>query len=220
MPREEHGDRGPEALRRHVQSRPGQLRRRLVQEGLGEGAVAGGQMCMGSGEEPHGTAPRVWGQLCRPGQEGGLRGVAAAAFSPRGGAFKVGRDVRVRDDRGRGVMPCRLIRVPVLAGDTGQGVMNGTPVTWPGTVVDRGADEGMPEGHPRLHRDDVLRYGRLGVLWSEAEPGSGPPQGGRIIARPRGGQQQQGAGGGRQHPHLAQEVPLHAAADRQPLRQR
>ena len=67
MPREEHGDRGPQALPSHVQSRFRQPGRRQVQHGLGQGTVPRDEMRLGRGEEPHGPDLRVRGQLGRAG---------------------------------------------------------------------------------------------------------------------------------------------------------
>ena len=132
MPREKDRDRGPQALRRHVQARRGQPIRRLIEQGLSQGAVPGGQMSLGGGEQPPRTILRVRGQLRRPGQERGLRDIAAAPFGPRGGTFQVGRDALVRDDGRRRAVPRGLIRVAVIGADARPGIVDPAPVAQPG----------------------------------------------------------------------------------------
>jgi hypothetical protein len=125
--------------------------------------------------QPHGAFLRIRGQLRRPGQEHGLRDVAAALFRSRRGALQAGCDILIRDDGGRGAVPRRLVRVPVLPGDAGQRAMDLAPITGGGPFIDRGADQRVPERHPRLNRDDVLRYRGIGVAGSQAKQGGGPP---------------------------------------------
>jgi hypothetical protein len=220
VPREEHGDRRPQSLGRYLQTCRSQPGRRPVQQCLSQGAISGDQMRRGGGEQPHGPVLRLRRQLRRPGQERGLRDEAAAPFRPPGGGFKFGRDSLVRDDGSRGAVPRRLVRVAVPASNGRQGVVDPAPIARPGTLIDRGADQRVPERHPRIKRHDVLRYRGIGGIGCQAKQRCCPPQRRGIIARRRRCEQQQRAGRGRQHLHLTQEVRLHATAGWQPLRQR
>ena len=91
-------------------------------------------MRLGRGEEPHGALLRIRGQLRRPAQEHGLRGVAAALSGSRGGTLQAGCDVLVWDDGGRGAVPRCLVRAPVLPGDARQRVVDLAPVAGPGPL--------------------------------------------------------------------------------------
>ena len=183
VPREEDGDRGPQALRRHVQSRFRQPGRRQVQHGLGQGTVPRDEIGLGRGEEPHGTAPRIRGKVGRPGQERGLCDVAAAPFRARGRAVEVSRDILVGQHAGRGAVPRCLVRVAALPGDARQGLVHPATVARPCPLVDRGTDERVPERHSRVNRHDVLSHGRIGGVRLQAQQRGRPPERGGVIAR-------------------------------------
>ena len=117
VPREEHGDRGPQALRRHVQSRFRQPGRRQVQHGLGERHRPRRRDAPGPrrGAARHGPAGPGVSSAARA-RNVACADVAAAPFRARGRALEVSRDIlRPGTTAGRGAVPCRLVRVAVAA---------------------------------------------------------------------------------------------------------
>ena len=88
----------------------------------------------------------------------------------------------VRDDGSRGAVPRRLVRVAVPAGNDRQGLVDPAPIAWPGPLIDRGADQRVPELHPRIKRHYALRNRGIGSLGSQVKQCGCPPQRCRIIA--------------------------------------
>ena len=152
-----------------------------------------------------------------------MRNAATAAYPPRanelGDDFEISGDGFVRLGRGFGTVPRPSLGVQIRTARAGERIVDAPSFGHRCAVVDRGADERMPEHDARSRQQQLLLLGRSRRVLVEAQAVGGAPDEREIAGRLGGCDQEIRLRRVGKQLHLTEEHRLQTAAERERLRQ-